>query len=407
MRIGAPAHTRTFGASALSAAPHPPAHQLGNIPDRSPLTSGKMRLLRVRYAMQPGRPGKTSCVPHGLRNGRIPVNSRELCRRAIEFDDPERLPLAYGSCGALDFGTIPYTPPKGWEPCEPGADEWGAIWEKTEVENMGQMVRHPITDWSQLKDYTFPNPNVDSRYDYMEERLQLYPGIYAIAISDTVLTLWERYYSLRGFTQALTDFYQYPSQMNDLLERVLDVHLGFVRNIKRRFGGRIDAFFVSDDWGTETTTLIAPHIWRQFFKARYTRLCDAIHAAGMHAILHTDGHINELIPDFIDVGFDVLNLHSPTVVGIKEVGRTFAGKIAFMPCIDIQNTFVNGTPAQVRAEARSLLEHWGIPHGGILPCEYDIVSIGAPKENLQAAYDAYKEYGLDCCGAAHRATRTS
>lgn len=329
------------------------------------------------------------------------MTCRELCRRAIEFDDPERLPIAYPSCGELDFGMFPYRLPKDWEAPEPGADEWGAVWEKTEIENMGQMVRHPIADWAQLTDYVFPDPDVDSRFDYMEERLDLHPELYAIAISDTVLTLWERYYSLRGFTQALMDFCMYPREMDELLERVLDFHLGIVRNLKRRFSGRLDGFLVSDDWGTETTTLIAPPLWRRFFKERYRKLCDALHDAGMHAILHTDGRINELIPDFIDVGFDALNLHSPTVVGIEEVGRRFSGKIAFLPCIDIQNTFVNGSPDDVRTEARLLLEHWGTRHGGILPCEYDRISVGAPEENLRAAYEAYKEFGLSCCGAAH------
>ena len=329
------------------------------------------------------------------------MTSRELCRRAIEFRNPDRLPMSYPSFDVLDLALFPYTPPKGWTPCEPGADEWRAVWKKTDVENMGQMVEHPIRDWADLDSYTFPDPDIDSRYDYMEERLALYPDVYATVIADTVLTLWERYYSLRGFTQSLADLCEYPREMSALLDRVLEFHVGIARNIKRRFKGRMDGFLVSDDWGTETTTLVAPPIWREFFKERYRKLCDAIHGAGMHAILHTDGRINELIPDFIDVGFDALNLHSPTVVGIEEIGREFAGKIAFVPCIDIQRTFATGTPADVRAEAKLLLEHWGTREGGIIPTEYDRVSVGAPEENLAAAYKAFRDFGLSCCGAAH------
>jgi len=329
------------------------------------------------------------------------VTSRELCRRAITFGRPERLPMSYPTCGVLDLALFPYTAPKRWQPSEPGQDEWGAVWKKTEVENMGQMVTHPIYDWAQLDDYEFPDPDNETRFDYMEERLALYPDAYAVVIAETVLTLWERYYSLRGFSQALMDFYTYPREMQELLERILDFHIRIVKNLRRRFQGRIDAFFVSDDWGTEAAMLVAPLLWREFFKDRYRRLCEAIHDAGMHAILHTDGRINELIPDFIEAGFDALNLHSPTVVGVEEVGLAFAGKIAFLPCIDIQHTYVSGTPEDVRREARLLLEYWGTRDGGVIPTEYDRVAVGAPLENVEAAYRAFKEFGMAYCGAAH------
>lgn len=330
------------------------------------------------------------------------MTSRELCHRAITFRRPERLPMSYPSFGVCDLGVFAYTAPKEWRPSRPGQDEWGAVWRKTEVENMGQMVEHPIQDWGQLAEYVFPDPDAPSRFDRMETQLAEQPDMYAVAIAETVLTLWERYYSLRGFSQALTDICLYPSQMHSLLERILDFHIRIVRNLSQRFRGRIDAFFVSDDWGTETTTLVAPPVWREFFKDRYHRLCDAIHDGGMHAILHTDGRINDLIPDFIDVGFDALNLHSPTVVGIEEVGLAFAGRMAFLPCIDIQHTYVSGTVEDVRREARLLLEYWGTRDGGVIPTEYDRSAVGAPPENVEAAYRAFAELDMKQCGAAYR-----
>ncbi len=326
------------------------------------------------------------------------MNSRELCRRAITFQLPERLPMSYPSFGVLDLGIFTYTAPQGWRPSRPGEDEWGALWHKTEIENMGQIVEYPVANWDQDAQYVFPNPDDPTRFDRMEAQLSKHPDIYAVAMAETVLTLWERYYSLRGFTQALMDFCLFPDRMHEWLDRILDFHIRIMRNLSARFQGRIDAFLVSDDWGTETTTLVAPAVWREFFKDRYHSLCDAIHDAGMHAILHTDGRINDLIPDFIEVGFDALNLHSPTVVGIEEVGLAFAGKIAFVPCIDIQHTYVSGSVEDVRREASQLLEFWGTRDGGIIPTEYDRIAVGAPPENVEAAYRAFTELGMEHCG---------
>jgi len=329
------------------------------------------------------------------------MTSRELCTRAIEFRNPERLPMAYPSCGFMDLAAVMYTAPKDWKPAVPGEDEWGCVWEKTEVKNMGQIKRHPVADWAQLDDYTLPDPDDDSRYDAIEAGAARFPDKYVLCLAETILTLWERYYSLRGFGQALTDLYVHPDKAHELLERILGFHVAVMRNLGRRFRGRVHAFGVSDDWGTQTNTLIPVPVWRVFFKERYRRLCAAIHDAGMHAILHSDGRINDLIPDLIEVGFDALNLHSPRVVGIEEIGLRFAGKVAFLPCIDIQNTFARGSTADVRREAKMLLEYWGTRNGGIIPAEYDREAVGAPFENVEAAFHAFQEYGLAHCGLAH------
>jgi hypothetical protein len=300
----------------------------------------------------------------------------------------------------MDLAVLPYTSPGGWVPSEPGADEWGAVWRQTDLPNMGQMRKHPIADWAELETYVFPDPDAPGRFDRLAQRVLEFPDLYIVAIAETVLTLWERYYGLRGFAQALVDPYVYPDEMHDLLERVLDFHLRIAAHLGRRFSGRIDAFLVSDDWGTQTSTLFPLPLWRTFFKERYRRLFKAIHDAGMHVIMHSDGRINDYLPDLIEAGVDAFNLHSPTVVGIEEIGRDFAGKVAFLPCIDIQNTFVRGSTDDVRCEAALLLAHWGTREGGIIPSEYDRVAVGAPLENVVAAYETFRDLGLSHCGTA-------
>jgi len=330
------------------------------------------------------------------------MTPRELCRRAIEFGRPERLPLNYPTCGHADFAVLPYVAPADWAPQEPGQDEWGAVWEQTDVPNMGQMKKHPLADWAALESYALPDPEDPTRFRVLDERISEFADLYIMVLAETVLTLWERYYSLRGFEQALTDPYVYPDRMHDLLDRILDYHVRVVRALGRRCGGRLDAFIVSDDWGTQHNTLLPVPLWREFFLERYRTLFAAIHEAGMHVVMHSDGRINDLLPDLIDAGVDAFNLHSPTVVGIEEVGRDLAGKVAFVPCIDIQNTCARGTVDDVRREARLLLEHWGTPDGGIIPSEYDPVAVGAPIENVHAAFETFRELGMAHCGLARR-----
>jgi hypothetical protein len=85
-------------------------------------------------------------------------------------------------------------------------------------------------------------------------------------------------------------------------------------------------------------------------------------------------------------------------VGIEEIGREFGGKVAFLPCIDIQQTFPLGTPDDVREEARLLLRFWGNREGGIIPSEYGREAVGAPEENLKAAFEEFRRLGIQACG---------
>lgn len=326
------------------------------------------------------------------------MTSRELVFRAMEFRRPERLPLSCPSFGVFDVVAVPYTAPADWRPSAEGEDEWGAVWVKTDIPNMGQMKRHPIDQWDDLGSYAFPDPDVESRYDRIRDIIEEHPDKYIVCLAETVLTLWERYYSLRRFQQALMDFLLHPREMHDLLERILSFHIGIMRNLGRRFAGRVHAFLVSDDWGIQHSTLVSVPLRREFFKARYRRLVAVIHDAGMHAILHSDGRINDLMPDLVEVGFDGFNLHSPTVVGIEEIGRDYAGRVAFWPCVDIQNTYARGTVEDVRREAWMLLRHWGTRDGGIIPVEYGREEVGASEQNLRAAFETFQALGIEACG---------
>jgi hypothetical protein len=78
-------------------------------------------------------------------------------------------------------------------------------------------------------------------------------------------------------------------------------------------------------------------------------LFDAIHLHGWHVMLHSCGRINDFVPYFIDIGVDLLNMQQPQAYGLKEFGRSFAGKVCFLTTVDIQATLPTGDPETVRA----------------------------------------------------------
>lgn len=322
------------------------------------------------------------------------MTSYEVVRRAVEFDSPDRIPIRFASMGLDDTYGVPLLPASGWAASQENEDEWGCVWHKPtgEVCNMGQPKGHPLADWSHWDQIHFPDPHDPARYDRIEEALQRAEAEDKYVVVGCGFTFFERMHYLRGFENLLMDMALHPTWVHDLAERVLAFPIGIAEEIGKRFKGRIHGFCMTDDWGTQCDTICSLNMWREFYKDRYRRLFDAIHAAGMHAWMHSCGHVNVIVGEWIDCGLDVVNLQQPTNLGIEEMGRDYRGRICFETICDIQMTLPHGTDEQIRSEARLLLEHWRTPKGGFVLSDYgDGKAIGVPDDRKRMMLRAFCE----------------
>jgi len=72
--------------------------------------------------------------------------SYEVVCRAIEFRRPDRLPLRFEALGLSDTHSVPWNQiGTGDQTKRETTDEWGCIWRRSEVANMGQVKGHPLT----------------------------------------------------------------------------------------------------------------------------------------------------------------------------------------------------------------------------------------------------------------------
>ena len=92
------------------------------------------------------------------------MTSYEIVKGAINRERPERLPVRMESLGVSDTAGVPLRPPEGWKPEQPGMDEWGCVWDHTDIHNMGQVKVKPLDNLSKLDNYPMPDYNDDSRY---------------------------------------------------------------------------------------------------------------------------------------------------------------------------------------------------------------------------------------------------
>lgn len=325
------------------------------------------------------------------------MTPRENMKRALEFRNPERLPIkGYGELSdGVSISTIDIKPDSVKD--EPNVDQWLCRWEQTPQHNMGQVKVHPLEDLSQMASYPWPDANDPRRYATIKSQLDALDA--DPALRDTYRTngqfmlLWERMHTLHGFENCMMDIMDDKPEIHELADRIVDYNIALLRNLHRLAGDRIDAFFSSDDWGTEIAPMISPELFRSFFFPRYQKMFRTIREeCGWHVWLHSCGKINNLIPQLIEAGVTALNLQQPLVNGIDELGHAFAGKVTFETMCDIQRTLPKGDPDEIAAQASKLMRAWGTPAGGFVLGNYgDYLAFGANPATEQVMLNFFRQ----------------
>ncbi|MFA5189591.1 MAG: uroporphyrinogen decarboxylase family protein [Verrucomicrobiia bacterium] len=303
------------------------------------------------------------------------MDRREIVRRAIEFARPPRLPFWQhwnhkmpefpdDVCNIWEMDRAE----AGWFFDKATMDDWGCGWSATDLANIGQVKDCPLESWSALDRYRPPNPRNPFYYDRLGPLLDAAADRYVAVTAHSLL--FSRLHKLRGFTATMEDFYLEPERVRRVLDMIVDFKVQQCFELKRRFGDRIHGLFVTDDWGTQAGPFIGQNLFDEFFAPRYRIIFNAIHDCGWHVILHSCGRVNALVPSFLALGADVLNMQQSRSYGLVEFGEQFKGKVCFLATVDIQSTMPRGVESEIREEARLLARHWRTAEGGLVVFDY-------------------------------------
>jgi uroporphyrinogen-III decarboxylase len=107
---------------------------------------------------------------------------------------------------------------------------------------------------------------------------------------------------------------------------------------------------------------------------------------------HSDGNIEPIIPDFIDLGLDILNPVQPKSMDPARLKRDYGQHLTFWGTVDIQEVMPFGTPEDVVREVKLRLRTVGKGGGLIISPAHNIQS-EVPLENILAFYQTAKTYG--------------
>lgn len=199
---------------------------------------------------------------------------------------------------------------------------------------------------------------------------------------------------LRGMEQFMMDLVVSPNLAQAIIEQVEAFYLELNRRILEAVGDLTDVYFIADDVGVQDGLMISPRMFRKFIRPSLERFIAQAKRYGQKVMYHTCGAVRRLIPDFIEMGVDVLNPIQVSAKGMEPAGlkRDFGNVLCFHGALDIQTVLSQGTPDRIRDEVKRLCDILG-PGGGFILAPTNNVMPETSVENIMALYDTVKTAG--------------
>jgi len=184
--------------------------------------------------------------------------------------------------------------------------------------------------------------------------------------------------------------------VREIFARQCEIALANLERCFSAVGNRPTIVFMSGtDFGAQLGPFLSPALYCELYQPFQRRLNDWVHEnTQWKTFIHSCGSVWELIPHFIDAGFDILNpvQCSAARMDAESLKARFGEHVTFWGGgVDTQRTLPFGTAEEVRAEVRARIQAFK-PGGGFVFNTIHNVQPGVPLENVLALYRTFAEY---------------
>lgn len=242
--------------------------------------------------------------------------------------------------------------------------------------------------------FVFPDPWTDREAAFVTDQVdRLYHGTDK-ALFGGLSLLNQSFFEIGAILFGYEEFMMNLALKRDLMEhwldRLLDHDLEILDKYLAITGPYLSVIQLNDDFGAQDALQISPTMYREMFKPRQKKWIEFVKAR-THAkvFLHCDGAIEALLPDFIEIGIDILNPLQTNAKGMdpERIKRTYGKDLCFWGAgVETQTTLPFGTLDQIKQEVRDrialLSQGSGYVFGTIHNIQADI-----PPEKIVAIFD--------------------
>jgi uroporphyrinogen decarboxylase len=281
-------------------------------------------------------------------------------------------------------------------------DRWGS---KLHMPKDGGLyfdwVDFPVKEASlqALDRYQWPRPDPrEFNLKLAEQAKQLYENTDFALVGSAVIGggIFEQPARTMGLQNFLMALLTEPKFADRLMEEITDIYIESCNNYLDELGSYLQVFTFWDDVCTQDGWMIRPDIYRKMIKPKQRRLVEAIKKkTDARLFYHSCGATYDLIPDLIEIGFDILNPVQVSARGMdtKKLKQDFGKDIVFWGGgVDTQRVLPFGKPEEVVEEVKRRMDDLA-PGGGFVFAAIHNIQAFVPPENIVAAFDTALSYG--------------
>jgi uroporphyrinogen decarboxylase len=348
------------------------------------ITWGAYRNLLIHMGENPGKPVWSDVIQQ------IVIPSEDILE-SFEVDTRGLFPLTSHNWDVYsklkDVG-------KNWE----YHDEWGFTHNFPKTGGLWfSIIKHPLEniypDPALLANYNWPTASDPERIEGLRDKAMDFREKGKIVMLKGICAgIFEMQQRFRGMSNAMTDPFIYPEFSDALAGKIADLKIEFWEMALEKLGDVIDIIAEADDYGTQESQLVDPGHFRSFYKPHITRVINTMKKAAPKAkiMFHSCGNVRPLIPDFIEMGIDILNPVHINAAGMEpyQLKKDFGKDMVFWGGgVDTQKVLSQGSPEEVRNDILKNTDALAPGGGFVFAAVHNIQSEVAP-QNIVAMLEA-------------------
>ena len=271
-------------------------------------------------------------------------------------------------------------------------DAWGIVQRVGEDGKLCEWVSGPLVDASDPDEFDFPDISTLTEAEEIAGRVAQLKEADKVVLGGATMPFKQAWY-LRGLENWLCDMVANRPFAEKLYDKIYAYQTE--RAVRAARAG-VDVVTVVGDIAMNERLMFPPPVFRALDKPRLAEMVRRAREVNPDVLFfyHSDGNISEVMDDFIEVGFDLINPIQPECMDPDEVKRRWGDQITMWGTISIRTTLPLGTPASVRAEVQDRIRRCG-HNGGLVIAPANVIMYDTPVENVVAMYEAAREFRWD------------
>lgn len=230
-----------------------------------------------------------------------PVSPRENFELTMKGETPYWLTNLQSDCNLIHPLALADNAARAYG----GTDAFGIEWQM-EALTGAPMVKPGTRRLSDLdnweKELIWPDlKTIDWEKDVKEHYQNLpedRPNIFLI-----VNGYFERIADLTSFEDAFCYLIEEEEELNAFFSKLTQWHIELAEIAKKYY--HADMILMHDDMGTQNSTFFSTEMYKEIMQPHYQAFNKAIHEMGMYTAVHSCGHVEAHIPEFINSGFQM------------------------------------------------------------------------------------------------------